>query len=253
MDHPSLPFSRLRVFLTPAALVLALAASSCLTPSNSRKSPAGGPSSPEQELARRDAAIAQLKEQVADKEAQVKQLEQSLLSQQRMLDEAIQEVVRVKAKQRSLESRAEAASEMAEAEIALKSLEDREPRSTSPELAAAKQLLARAGREFESQNFGGALYLVGQAKSQIKLGMIRPGAVEPASGREDEIPFAVPLSLKVSARGNLREGPGAQFKVIATLEEGTRLTGFFSRGVWLRVETEDGTTGWIHRSLVTPN
>ena len=42
-----------------------------------------------------------------------------------MLDEAVVEVVRTKAKLRSIESRAEAASSMAEAEIALKGLAER--------------------------------------------------------------------------------------------------------------------------------
>jgi uncharacterized protein YgiM (DUF1202 family) len=67
------------------------------------------------------------------------------------------------------------------------------------------------------------------------------------------MPFVVPLPLKVNSKGNLREGPGPDFKVVATLDEGTRLTGFFTKGSWLRVESEGGFGGWIHRSLVSPN
>jgi len=250
---------RFRPVRLPSVLLsvaMLLFGSSCRT--SPRKQPSSEPEQLRQELARRDAAILQLKEEagrqsthIAENEALIKQLEQWLLSQQRMLDDAIQEVVRVKAKQRSLESRAEAASEMAEAEIALKSLRDRAAGTSRPELANAEQLLARATREFESQNFGGALYLVGQAKSQIKVGALRLG--EQGRAEEGEMPFVVPLPLQLGTRGNLREGPGPEFKVLATLEQGTRITAYFTRGLWLRVESEGGRSGWIHRSLISPN
>jgi len=253
---------RFRPVRLPSVLLsvaMLLFGSSCRT--SPRKQPSSEPEQLKQELARRDAAILQLKEEagrqsthIAENEALIKQLEQWLLSQQRMLDDAIQEVVRVKAKQRSLESRAEAASEMAEAEIALKSLRDRAAGTSRPELANAEQLLARATREFESQNFGGALYLVGQAKSQIKMGELRiEQRQQDGAGGGEQIPFAVPLPLTLGARGNLREGPGQEFKVLATLDPGTRVTGYFTRGSWLQVESADGQSGWIHRSLVNPN
>jgi Bacterial SH3 domain len=258
---PSGPSRRLQISAALASLVLLLPAVSCLT-SPTRRSTAGQ-ESPSQAMARRDTAIQELQKEVQqqnshldEKDAQIKQLEEWLLSQQRMLDDAIQEVVRVKAKQRSMESRAEAASEMAEAEIALKSLRDKAGDSNPPEIANAEQLLGRASKEFDSQNFGGALYLVGQTKTQIKMGMLRLAGrdrAEGMQGREDEMPFAVPLPLKLNARGNLREGPGPEFKIVATLDQGTALTGYFTKGAWLRVESASGSSGWIHRSLVSPN
>jgi SH3 domain-containing protein len=237
---------------------LALSAASCLTsPTLHHKKE---PDPAKQAISERDATIHQLQQKadhqsarLAEQDALIKQLEESLLSQQKMLDDAIQEVVRVKAKQRSMESRAEAASEMAEAEIAMKSLRDQAGDSNPPELANAEQLMARGTREFEAQNFGGALYLVGQAKTQIKLGLLRTRARKETGNGEDEMPFAVPLPLKLSAKGNLREGPGPEFKVIATLEGGTAVTGYFTKGPWLRVDGPGGKSGWIHRSLVTPN
>jgi hypothetical protein len=251
-------FVRSRADISAAAfsIALALLTSSCLTLSGKH---AQAPEDTQKALSQRDAAIQQLKDEagkersrLAEKDALIKQLEEGLLTQQRMLDDAIQEVVRVKAKQRSMESRAEAASEMAEAEIALKSFRDKAGEANPPELANAEQLLSRGTREFESQNFGGALYLVSQAKTQIKMGMLRlDGHRE--EGEDAEMPFAVPLPMQVSSRGNLREGPGPEFKVVATLVEGTRLTGYFTKGSWLRVEAAGGKSGWIHRSLVTPN
>jgi hypothetical protein len=249
-----------RAHLLPALLwvVVALAASSCLTTTG--KHPSSGPQTRAQKLAEREATIVQLKEELdrqgselATKDALIKQLEQWLLSQQRMLDDAMQEVVRVQAKQRSLESRAEAASEIAEAEIALKSLRDKAAETNRPELANAEQLLTRATGEFEKQNFGGALYLVGQAKSQIKMGELRLSEQHRVEEGEAEMPFVVPLSLTLNARGNLREGPGQDFKILVTLDPGTRITAYFTKGAWMRVESDGGLSGWIRRSLVSPN
>jgi len=261
MQGHQLRFDRAhRAPLLPALLVAvaAFSASSCLSITGKHSS--DKPDTPQQQLAARDATIAQLKEEIdqqasdlAAKEALIKQLEQWLLSQQRMLDDAMQEVVRVQAKQRSLESRAEAASELAEAEIALKSLRDKAAETNRPEVANAELLLTRATGEFDKQNFGGALYLVGQAKSQIKMGELRLSEQNRVEVGEAEMPFVVPLSLTLSARGNLREGPGQDFKILATLDAGSRITAYFTKGQWMRVESDGGKSGWIRRSLVSPN
>jgi hypothetical protein len=236
--------------------VIVLFGSSCRTSPTRRSS--SGPEERSQALAQRDAAIRQLEEEndqqslsLAEKAALIEQLEQRLLSQQQLLDDAIQDVVRVKAKQRSLENRAEAASEMAEAEIALKSLRDGAPDTNRPKLANTEQLLKRATEEFENQNFGGALYLVSQAKSQIKIEKLRQGERAQIERLEGETPFAVPLPLMVNTRGNLRDGPGLEFRVLVTLDAGAPVTGYSTKGSWLRVESDDGWSGWIHRSLVS--
>jgi hypothetical protein len=244
--------------MTVLAVILLIATSACATGGAGRQ--AADPAKLQRELAERDVEVATLeveKDQqslhILEREALIEELEQRLVSQQLLLDDAIQEVVRAKAKQRSLESRAEAASELAEAEIALKSFRRKAAGANRPELASAGQLLTMATQEFKDQNFGGALYLVGQAKAQIKLGMLRLGEGKPQDGLEGELPFAIPLPLKINARSNLREGPGEEFRVLVTLEEGTPMTGYSARGSWLRVKSHDGWNGWIHRSLVSAN
>jgi transcriptional regulator CtsR len=256
-DHPH-RFGRAPLLPVVLSVVAAFSASSCSTTSG--RKPSGGAEASARQSDQRDATIRELKQatdqqiaHLAEKDALIKQLEQSLLSQQQMLDDAMQEVVRVQAKQRSLESRAEAASEMAEAEIGLQSLREKAADTNPPEMANAEQLLTRATGEFDKQNFGGALYLVGQAKRQIKLGELRLGEQHRVDERVAEMPFVVPLSLTLSARGNLREGPGQEFKILVTLDPGTRITAYFTRGQWMRVESDGGGSGWIHRSLVSPN
>ncbi|MCZ6697076.1 MAG: SH3 domain-containing protein [Acidobacteria bacterium] len=251
-------FQPTRIALVPLFVAMALAVSSCQTSSTQRS--LKGQEELHRAITRSEMAIRDLEEengrqklQSIEQRALIKQLEQRLLSQHQMLDDAIQEVVRVKAKQRSLESRAEAASELAEAEIALKALRDRLSDANRPKLANAERLLVRANEEFNSQNFGGVLYLVSQTKSQIKTDMLRLAERDRGERMEGEIPFAIPLQLIVNTRGNLRIGPGRKFRVLVTLEAGTPITGYSLKNSWLRVESDQGRVGWIHRSLVSAN
>ena len=260
-------FHRLPILL---AVLVALTGSSCFkhfkkepaVPMEAAKqqAPAEPPVAQRQtnEIARLNGTISRLEEeknsvrlQLLEKEAQVMQLETRLTTQQRSMDEAVQEVVRLKAKHRSLETRAEAAAEIAEAEIALKSFHDGESTGTRPELAKAEALVKRAAEEFGRQNFGGALYLIEQAKNQIKLGSIEPGDLPVTDNLEGERPFAVPLPMVVNTKSNLREGPGQDFKVLAVLEQGTAIKGLSSKGLWIRIEGKDGLSGWLKIHLVT--
>ena len=184
------------------------------------------------------------------RDALIDQLERRLLTQQIALDDGINEVVRARAKQHSLESRAEAASEMAEAEIALKSFRD-EADPESLELVQAEQLLKKGVQEFDKQNFGGAHYLASHAKIQIGAGMLRLSQEDSAYQVDGETVFAASLALKLKSKSNLREGPGLGFKVLVALDEGTTVIAYSAKGAWLRVKSEDGGNGWIYRSLMT--
>src|SRR5712671_3368578 len=85
---------------------------------------------------------------------------------QSRLDDARREVVRAMAKLQSLATRAEAASGMAEAEIALQALRTNggaNGSQLSPELLQGNELLQLAGSEFDKQNYAGALYLATEA------------------------------------------------------------------------------------------
>jgi len=188
---------------------------------------------------------------ILEKEAQIRELKGRLESQQKMLDEVIQEVVRAKAKLRSLESKAEAASEMAEAEIAVKALKVQlAARGEDPEVAKADQLLKMSVEEFQKENYGGVLYLTSQAKAQIKTSQMRLGDKKKLKSLEGEVLFAQPLPLQVLKNSNLRELPDLKSTVLTTLEKGTPLIGYSYKDQWVRVTREDGITGWIFQSLV---
>src|SRR2546430_17330144 len=69
------------------------------------------------------------------------------------------------AKLQTLASRAEAASAMAEAEIALQSLKTAAAPQLAPEIGQAAPLLQQSTAEFDKRNYGGALYLANHAKN----------------------------------------------------------------------------------------
>jgi SH3-like domain-containing protein len=68
--------------------------------------------------------------------------------------------------------------------------------------------------------------------------------------RKGEVPFALPLRLQTAGRANVRDGPGAGFKVLFTLETGVPIVGFSYVDLWVRVKDESDRSGWIHQTLI---
>lgn len=198
----------------------------------------------------RDTALeqraARLELRLLEKEAQVDEL-------QGRLDDARREVVRAMAKLQTLATRAEAASAMAEAEIALQSLRGANGSSSPPapsEVTQAAQLLQLATAEFDKQNYGGALYLATQAKNAAGSAQGRLASGDRGTSRAGEVPFALPLRVQTTARANVRDGPGATFRVLFTLEPAVPLVAFSYADQWVRITDESGRAGWIHQGLV---
>jgi hypothetical protein len=212
----------------------------------------------QQAVAKSDAARRELEEQVAklqlrllERDAQLRELRQRQESLQKKLDEAILVAVRGKAKLRSLESRAEAASTMAEAEVAVKTIRGRTPeRQRDPDLLQLERFLDLSAQEFEKENYGGALYLASQAKNLLTVTQGPPVSGDQLAPVAGEVPFAAPLLLQITKTSKVREGPGLEFKVVATLEKGTRVTGHSYKGQWVRVRG-DGLSGWVFQTLVS--
>ncbi len=187
----------------------------------------------EQKLARTELLL-------LEREAQVGEL-------QARLDDARQEVVRAMAKQQSLASRAEAASGMAEAEIALQSLHDT---AGAPGVPEVSRLIALSIAEFEKQNYAGALYLASQAKGAVFAARGRLESVDRRSLRAGEVAFIGPLQLQTTRRANVRDGPGGTFRIMFTLPAGASLTGHSHAEQWVRITDDSGREGWIYQGLI---
>jgi uncharacterized coiled-coil protein SlyX len=187
--------------------------------------------------------VARLELRVLEKETQVEQL-------QTRLDDARDEVVRTMAKLQTLASRAEAASAMAEADVALQTFRALDGARSLPEMAQATRLMQQSTSEFGRENYGGALYLANQAKATTAAGTSRLSGANRGAARAGETPFAVPLRLKVATNGNVREGPGTNFPVVFEATAGEPLTAYAYSDEWVRVADEAGRTGWIFRALI---
>jgi len=158
------------------------------------------------------------------------------------LEDARRDVVRAMAKLRTLATRAEAASAMAEADVALQSL-NRTGRDAQ-ETKQVRELMQQSTAEFAKQNYGGALYLANQAKTLLARAPRLSG--ENRNGkRSGEKVFLVPVRLQATGSGEAREGPGTGFGVSFTVKAGVPLTGRSYLGNWVRVSDGSGREGWI--------
>jgi uncharacterized protein YraI len=189
-----------------------------------------------------DKRIARLELQLFARDAQIEDL-------QARLEDTRAEVVRAMAKLRTVASRAQAASAMAEAEVALQSLKSNST-TQPPEALQVTRLVRQAATEFDKQNYGGALYLANQAKTVASSYRGRLGGSQ-EEARPGETTFAVPIKLKMTTRGNVRGGPGTNFPIAFAAEAGTSLTGYSYADEWIRITDDSGRGGWVFRSLVS--
>lgn len=173
-----------------------------------------------------------------------------LADMDRRLGEATTEVVRAMARLRTLATRAEAASAMAEAEVTLQQLRGRAGQQGAPEVAQAEAALREGSRAFDAENFGGAVYLATQAKRAATAGRGRIAEGASTSTRSGERAFVVPVPLTTTTRANLRAAPNGSAAVVTTAAVGTAFTAYAYEQDWLRVTIADGRTAWVHQSVV---
>lgn len=166
------------------------------------------------------------------------------------LEEARREVVRTLARSQTVGSRAEAASGIAEAELAIRTLRAAAGTRSAPEVRQAERLLQESNAEFEQGHFGGALYLASQARSIAGQGIDRFRRAEGEDLRPGETQLQVPLRLLTNTRSNVRDGPGTNYRVLFTLESQQPVSGLSYVEGWVRITDVEGRTGWIARSLV---
>jgi SH3-like domain-containing protein len=90
------------------------------------------------------------------------------------------------------------------------------------------------------------------AQSQEIIDMVASGNRRSAATTVNamEVPFQVPVALRVRIDSNLRAHPGRKAAVLGVLPQGTTLLAHAYRGEWLRVRTEDGRAGWVFGSLL---
>ena len=167
---------------------------------------------------RTEQQLAQLRLQLLEKDAQIRRL-------QAQLDDATREVVRSMARLQTVASRAEAASAMAEAEVALEQLRTAAGGRDTPEIGQVVHLLEESTAAFNEQNYGGSLYLANRAKGFAGAGRGRLLSGGRESLLPEEVVFSESLQLRTVTRSNVRDGPGTEFNVVVTLDSGAAVVG----------------------------
>jgi hypothetical protein len=191
-----------------------------------------------------DGKLAKLQLLSLEKELQKKELNAKL-------EEAMLEVVRAKAKLRSLETKAETVSALAEGEIALKALRTNGgDEDNNAKAAKADELLKASAVELKKENYAGALYLATQAKTLIREDQERSKEREKKALMAGELAFATPLPLQTVGQTKVKEGPSLDSKALFAVQQGTPFVGYSFKGPWVRVRAEDGRGGWVYYKLV---
>lgn len=201
------------------------------------------------DAAQRDATIRRQRSHIMQLELRLlsKQSEIQRLSSAR--EQAIREVVRVKAKLRSRYSMAETVANLAEVKLRLQSIKMKGRADYQVEgLKHAQQYIAMSEVALDERNYDGASYLIGQAQSYLHTSMDLP--VESSERNSKTHEFSPPIPMTVTQRCNVRAGPGTDQKILTQLRSGASVLATGYRDLWVRMQRKDGTIGWIHYSLL---
>jgi hypothetical protein len=188
---------------------------------------------------RSDGELQRLQARLRRGEEEQRKLEETLAAERRDLEVTEMELIRTKARLKGLETKAEASSAIAEANILLRRAESR----GGALLTQGQQSLARAEELLKEENYGAASFFALKAQD---FAMRTQDAPDARRGGEP----APPLSVRVRVgRANIRQGPGLDQKVLTVVPRGTRLPVRRARGDWFEVAHGD-STAWVSRTVV---
>lgn len=187
-----------------------------------------------QELAARDAELRELKSA---------QREQAKAAQETKR-EATREVTRAKAKARRLATQADAASYLAEVEVAVGALRSTAAASL-PLSSLARAYLAAAAEPFARGDYVTAMERASQAEQVVAIATRPATAPHPPARKAVEVLLDVPLPLRAITDSHVRRQPQRKAALVGVLRKDSALTALAWRDGWLRVETDDGLAGWV--------
>jgi len=155
------------------------------------------------------------------------------------LAQAEEAMVAIESGLRTVYSRADAVSSLAEARIAVERLDSGIPWRES-EIHEARAKLEEAERQFQAGHAGSAVFFASRAQR-----IARTLSDEARQVAESESALFVN-----SARVNLRGGPSTIEPVIGVLTRSMPVFPERREGQWMLVRTPTGSVGWIHASLL---
>jgi hypothetical protein len=187
---------------------------------------------------------ARLRQDLAAREAELRELRSSQREQQKVIEESTREAARAKVKLRRLATQAEAASYIADVEVALESL--RAARDATPFLELAQSLVASTAAPFAEGDYATVMDRAEQAEQMIAV--MADVQSRSRSRGASEVLLRVPIALRVVADSPLRRQPRRNVASAGVLKQGSPVVARAYKGSWLRVETEDTRSGWVEPS-----
>lgn len=197
-----------------------------------------------------DREIVRLQQTLTEKDAEIQQLRAQRNVQAKELKQTTGEVARAEVRLRRLATQADAASQLAEVEVALHGMQTKPlARSAAAQQAQAQQILDAAAASFAQGDYGAAVELAAQSQAIIEMLAGRRGSA--AAIRDAvEMPFQISVALRVRIDSHLRAGPGRSAEVLGVLRQGALVQAHAHCGEWLSVQTEDGRAGWVYGALL---
>ena len=198
-----------------------------------------------------DREIDRLKKTLAEKDTKIRQLHTEQTVQAKVLKQAAGEIAHAEIKLRRLATEAGAASQLAEAEVALHGMRARtNSRYAAAQLAQAQHILDAGAASFAEGDYGAAVELAAQSQEFINMAA-GDGRRSALSARDSvEVVFQVPIVLNARIDSNLRARPSYKASVMEVLPRGTTVQAYAYRGAWLKVRTREGREGWVFSSLL---
>ena len=229
--------------LWAVAWLVGVAMSGCATPPPAPPEPTC-PSCNEQ-----NREIARLRQELAGREAELRDLRSSQREQVKVIQESTREVARAKVKLRRLATQAETASYIAEVEVALESLRtSRGAAAASPLLELAQAMVKSTAAPFAQADYGTAMDRATQAEQLIAIVADNDARSRSRPQASGEVLLQVSIPLRVTVEGPLRRQPRPTAPVAGVLKKDSPVVARAYKGSWLRVDTEGGPSGWVEQS-----
>lgn len=193
--------------------------------------------------------IARLQQLLADKEAEIGKLRTQQQERDKLLKETTSQAARAEVKLRRFATETDTASLLAEVEVAMAKLRAT-PGAERDTVQQAQRILDAAAAAFARDDYDTSVDLATQARQFIDMLADQHSGSGADKRAISEVPFKVGIGLRMKVDGNLRRQPRANATGLGVLQKATPIIARAYQGEWLRVQTEDGNSGWVLNSLV---
>lgn len=192
--------------------------------------------------------IERLQQLLAEKDELIRNQQAHQQVQAKELQATTNQAAQAQVKLRRMASQPDAASTLAEVEVAMSSLKS--SITTAPEQAMqsqAQRLLDAAAAAYAQDDYATTVDRATQSRELIDMvNSQRAGK----SAHHLAVTFQSPIPLRARIDCKLRWSPRAGASVRSVLKKDSPVTALGYKGEWLHVQTDDGDTGWLLKTMV---